>query len=193
MAQSAVNVIAGAPLVTGGILTAVKGTALPTNETTALNAAFKALGYAGEGGLEPSGDAASLKDIVAWGGDIVATLSESKSITRFKAVLIETMNADVNKYIHGAGNVTVTAAVPGTSGTKLAILDKGEDLLTQPFVFDMKYQGKKARIVAPLARGNVLSELAWTDSDLTGYEVEWTCLPDSSGVRVYRYYANDDF
>lgn len=193
MTQTAANVIAGSPLVTGGILTAVKGTALPTSETTALNVAFKALGYAGENGLEPSGDATSLKDIVAWGGDIVASLVENKSITRFKATLIETMNSDVAKYVFGAANVTTTAAVAGTSGTKLAILDKGDDILIQPFVFDMKYQGKKARIVAPLARGNITQELAWTDSDLTGYEVEWTCLPDPSGVRVYRYYANDDF
>lgn len=193
MTQSAVNVIAGSPLVTGGILTAIKGTALPTNETVALNAAFKALGYAGENGLEPSGDASSLKDIFAWGGDLVASVVENKEIRRFKATLIEVFNSDVAKYVHGAGNVTTTAAVPGTSGTKLAILDKGDDILTQPFVFDMKFQGKKARIVVPLARGNVTAELAWTDSDLTGYEIEWTCLPDSSGVRAYRYYANDDF
>lgn len=193
MTQSAVNVIAGAPLVTGGILTAPKGTALPTDETTALNAAFKALGYAGENGLEPTGDATTLKDIFAWGGDNVASLVDGRSVSRFKSTLIEIFNSDVAKYIHGAGNVTVTAAVPGTSGTKLAILDKGADILTQPFIFDMKYQGKKARLVVPQARGNVTAELAWTDSDLTGYEVEWTALPDSNGVRVYRYYANDDF
>ena len=40
MAQNASNVAAAVPLVSGGILAAPKGTALPTDETTALNAAF---------------------------------------------------------------------------------------------------------------------------------------------------------
>lgn len=193
MTQTAANVVAGSPLVTGGILVAPKGTALPTTEVIALNAAFKALGYAGESGLEATGDASSLKDITAWGGDTVATLTDTKSHTRFKFTLIEAMNTDVAKFVFGSGNVTVTAAVAGTSGTKIAALDKGDDIAIQAFVFDMKYQGKKARLAVPLGRANVTQELAWTDADITGYEIELTCLPDSSGVRVYRYYANDDF
>jgi hypothetical protein len=193
MTQTAANVLAGSPLVTGGILAAPKGTALPTDETTTLNAAFKALGYASEDGLAPSGDASSLKDIVAWGQDIVASLTDTKSVTRFKFTLIEALNPDVAKFIYGAGNVTVTAAVSGTSGTKLAILDKGADPDIQAFAFEMRYQGKKARIIVPLGRPNITAELAWADSDVTGYEVELTCLPDSSGNRTYRYYANDDF
>ena len=48
MAQLAANVSAASPISTGGVLVAPKGTALPTDETTALNAAFKALGYIGE-------------------------------------------------------------------------------------------------------------------------------------------------
>lgn len=193
MTQTAANVAAGAPLVTGGILVAPKGTALPTNETTALNVAFKVLGYAGAGGLEPSGDATSRKDVFAWGGDNVATLVENKSITRFKFTLIEVFNSEVAKFVFGSGNVTVTAAVPTTSGTKLAILDKGDDIAVQAFAFEMQYKGKKVRILAPQGQASVTAELAWTDADLTGYEIELTCLPDSSGVRTYRYFANDDF
>lgn len=192
MAQTAANVAAASPLVSGGILAAPKGTALPTDETTALNAAFKAFGYASESGLEPSGDGASRKDIKAWGGDVVASVLESKSIRKFKFTLTEVFNADVAKTVFGAANVTVTAAVPGTSGTKLAIQDKGDEPAEQEYVFDMFYGGKKMRIVVPNGQLVVTAESPMVDTDLMGYECEITCLPDASGVRTYRYFANDD-
>lgn len=191
MAQNAANVAAASPLVTGGILAAPKGTALPTDETVALNAAFKAFGYASESGLEPSGDGASRKDIKAWGGDVVASVLESKSIRKFKFTLVEVFNAETAKLAFGPGNVTVTAAT-STTGTKLAILDKGDEPVEQEYVFDMFYGGKKMRIVVPVGQLSILSESPMVDSDLMGYECEITCLPDASGVRTYRYYANDD-
>src|SRR5690242_15247284 len=189
MAQNAANVAAASPLVTGGILAAPKGTALPTDETVALNAAFKAFGYASESGLEPSGDGASRKDIKAWGGDVVASLLESKSIRKFKFTLVEVFNAETAKLAFGPGHVTVTAATL-TTGTKLAILHKGDEPVEQEYVFDMFYGGKKMRIVVPVGQLSILSESPMVDSDLMGYECEITCLPDASGVRTYRYYAN---
>lgn len=191
MTQKAANVAAGSPVATGGILVAPIGTALPTSETVALNAAFKALGYCGEGGLEPSGDGASTNDIKAWGGDIVATVTESKSISKFKFTLLEVFSEEVAKLVFGDANVTYTAAAAGVP-SKLAILDKGEDVPLKEYVFDMLFKGKKMRIVVPNGQLVVTSELPYTDSDLTGFECEVTCLPDSSGVRTYRYLANDD-
>lgn len=191
MTTNAANVAAGSPLVTGGILAAPKGTALPTDTTTALNAAFKAFGYAGEGGLEPTGEGASKKDIIAWGGDVVASVTESKAIRKFKFTLIEVFNAETAKFVFGDGNVTVTPA-GGGSGTRLAIEDRGEEPADAALVFDMKYGGKRMRIVVPNGSVTVLSELAYVDSDVTGYECEVTCLPDEDGVRTYRYYQNDD-
>ena len=51
MANNVANVVAGKPLAAGGVWIAPLGTALPTDETTALNAAFKSAGYIGEDGL----------------------------------------------------------------------------------------------------------------------------------------------
>lgn len=189
--QNAANVAAASPLVSGGILAAPKGTALPTDEATALNAAFKAFGYASESGLEPSGDGASRKDIKAWGGDVVASVLESKSIRKFKFTLTEVFNADVAKTVFGAANVTVTAATT-TAGTKLAIQDKGDEPAEQAYVFDMFYGGKKMRVVVPNGQLVVTAESPMVDTDLMGYECEITCLPDGAGVRTYRYFANDD-
>lgn len=191
MAQNAANVAAASPLVSGGILAAPKGTALPTDESTALNAAFKAFGYASDSGLEPSGDGASRKDIKAWGGDVVASVLESKSIRKFKFTLIEVFNAETAKLVFGTGNVTVTAATAST-GTKLAIQDKGDEPALQEYVFDMFYGGKKMRVVVPNGQIVVTAESPMIDTDLMGYECEMTCLPDANGVRTYRYYANDD-
>ena len=48
------------------------------------------------------------------------------------------------------------------------------------------------RVVVPNGQLVVTAESSMLDTDLMGYECELTCLPDASGVRTYRYYANDD-
>lgn len=191
MAQNAANVAAASPLATGGILSAPTGTALPTDETTALNAAFKAFGYVSDSGLEPSGDAASRKDIAAWGGDNVLSVLESKSIRKFKFTLIEVFNADVLKQVFGAANVVTTAATT-SAGTKIAITDKGEEPAPAEYIFEVIFNAKKMRVVIPNGQLQVTAERPFVDSDAMGYECEVTCLPDANGVRVFRYLANDD-
>jgi hypothetical protein len=152
MAQSVANVAAGSPLATGGILYGPKGTARPSDATTTPNAALKAFGYADDKGLEPSGEGAKKKEITAWGGDVIASLTEAKSIRKFRFTLVEVFSVDVLKFVFGAGNVTSTAATSST----------------------------------------VLAERPNVDTDVMGYEVEITCLPDANGVRMYRYLVNDD-
>ena len=191
MPQLAVNITAASPISTGGVLVAPLGTALPTDEATALNAAFKALGYVGEGGIEASGEGASYNDIKAWGGDIVASVLESKSITKYSFTLLEVFGEEVAKLVFGSGNVTVTAAT-ALAGTKLAILDKGDEVPRQRYVFEMRYGGKKMRYVFPDAQLAVTGEGPLVHNDATNYAVEITAYPDSSGVRSYRYLANDN-
>lgn len=191
MAQNSVNVAAASPVTTGGLLYAPAGTALPTDEATALNAAFKALGYVGEDGIAPSGDAASLTDIIAWGGDTVMSLTESKSIERFQFTLIEYFNPEVNKHLFGSTNVTVTAP-SGGAGTKQAIQSTGYEVPLVPYVFEMAFKGKKIRYVVPVGQLVVTAELPLVHTDAIGYECELTCLPNSAGVRTFRYLANTD-
>jgi hypothetical protein len=191
MVQSTTNVAAASPKTTGGLLYAPIGTPIPTDETTALNAAFKAAGYVGEDGIAPSGDSASLTDIIAWGGDIVASIEESKSIERFEFTLIEYFNPDVNALLFGSANVVTTAATASV-GTKLAIKSTGYSIPLSRFVFDMNYKGKLIRYVVPNGQLLVTAELPLVHTDATGYECELTCLPDATGVRTYRYLANTD-
>ena len=191
MAQLASNISAASPVATGGVLYAPKGTALPTDASAALNVAFKALGYIGEGGIEASGEGASYNDIIAWGGDIVASVLETKSITKYSFTLLEVFNEEVAKLVFGTTNVTVTPATP-SAGTKLAILDKGAEVPRGAFAFEMAYGGKKMRYVFPDAQLAVTGEGPLTHSDITNYAVEITAYPDSSGVRSYRYLENDN-
>lgn len=113
---NAEHVSAAKPKTGGAIYRAPLGTALPTDATTALNAAFKCLGYCGEDGLvnTNSPDSDSVK---AWGGDTVLTYQKSKEDT-FKFTLLEVLNPDVLKAVHGDDNVTGTLATGTTVNAK---------------------------------------------------------------------------
>lgn len=191
MAQTAGNTTAAAPVITGGILVALKGTALPTDATTALNAAFKALGYVGRDGLTPAGSAPSFEQARAWGGDLIDSLITEKGTTEFTFDLLEVMNPDVAKTVFGDSNVTVTPAT-ASAGTKVAILDKQHVIPRMAVAFDMKYGSKAIRIIG----GNVQlvkeEEGAYTDTALSYYRMRAQFFPDSTGVTSYRYLLNDD-
>jgi hypothetical protein len=191
MAQTTANVAAASPVATGGMLVAPLGTALPTNATVALDAAFIPLGYVSEDGVGDSSDAASTEDVFAWGGDNVASLSTTGSVKRYVAKLIELFNEDVANFLYGEANVTFTAAA-GVDGSKLAILDKAEEIDACVVVFDMKYKGKRKRIVIANAQPQVTAEDAHVHTAISGTEVTVTCLKDDAGVRQYIYMQNDD-
>lgn len=191
MTQTAANVAAASPVATGGMLVAPFGTALPTDATGALDAAFIPLGYINSDGIGDGSDAASTEDVFAWGGDQVATLETTGSIKRYVAKLIELFNEDVADFLYGEDNVTFTAAA-GVDGSKLAILDKAEEILPCIVVFDMKYKGKRKRIVCANAQPQVTSEDPHVHTGISATEVTVTCLKDDSGVRQYIYMQNDD-
>ena len=173
------NVVAGRPKPNGAIFRAPLGTALPTDETTALNVAFNGQGYAHEDGLERAISKA-YETIRAWGGDEVKR-SRTELTVQFTFTLIEAANGEVAKTIFGEDAVTVTPAT-SSEGTKIAVAYAGEDPEDSSWVFDLKDGNHVRRIVAPVAQ--VVTEdftQTFSDSDVIGYPVTLSLRADESG------------
>lgn len=191
MAQSSQNAAALSPDVNSGVLWAPIGTPLPTNATDPLDPGFIPLGYVTEDGVSYDGDAAETEDITAWGGDVVLTLATTAAIKRWSYTLMEVFNPDVNRWIFGQDNVTVTAATT-TSGTTLAIKDMNTEPARCSMVFDGQYQDKQARYVLPIVQPLVQSEAELVHSAAMGYELQVTAFKSDDGVLRWIYLVNDD-
>lgn len=178
--NNASNVTSAKPKVGGGIFSAPLGTALPTDATTALNAAFKNLGFVSEDGVTNS-DERSTDDIKSWGGEIVNTVQTEKKDT-FKYTLIEALNIDVLKEVYGEDNVS------GTLKTGITIKSNASELPPHSIVIDtvLKDNALK-RIVLPNAKVTEVGEIKYGHADNVGYETTVACYPDENGNTHYEY------
>lgn len=175
------NVTAAKPKIGGAIYVAPTGTALPTDTTTSLNAAFKALGYVSDDGLV-NGNSAESEKTVAWGGDTVLTLETSREDT-FQFTLLETLNEDVLKTIYGSANVT------GTMATGLTVKANASARVAQSYVVEMVLENAvAARIVIPSAKITELGDITYKDDEAKAFEVTIEATPDASGNTHYEYY-----
>lgn len=179
--NTASNVSAGKPKITGAIYAAPLGTTLPTDTTTALNEAFKPLGYCSEDGLVNSTDLQS-ENIKAWGGDTVLVVQEEKEDT-FQFTLIEFLNPEVKKAVYGDDNVT------GSLSTGMTVKANADEPEESVWVIDMVMHGDVAtRFVIPNGKVSEVGDVTFTDNEAVGYEVTITATPDSSGQTHYEYY-----
>ena len=174
------NVSASTPAIAGAISIAPVGTTLPTDATTALDEAFKTLGYISEDGLtnsnSPSGDT-----VKAWGGDPVLMFNGDKEDT-FGWSMLETLNVDVLKMVYGEANVT------GTLATGITVTANNKDVPAKAFVVDMiMREGALKRIVIPSGLLTELGDITYTDTDAVAYEVTITAQKDANGNTHYEY------
>ncbi len=174
------NVTASKPKVAGAISVAPIGTTLPTDATTALDAAFANLGYCSEEGLTNANTRKS-EDIKAWGGDIVLSIQNEKTDT-FSTVLIESLNIDVLKEFFGADNVS------GTLETGITINVNSQELTEKSWAIDMIMRnGNLKRIVIPSGKITATEDITYVDNEVVGYGITITCYPDGSGNTHYEY------
>lgn len=185
MGNVATNVSTGKPNISGAIFRAPLGTTLPTDATSALDAAFVCLGYASEDGLSNSNEM-DVSAIKAWGGMIVYR-SLTELTDEFKTTLIESKSVDVLKAVYGSDNVSTTAA----GDTKVVI--KSEDPEEAVWVFDLALRGGKAkRIVIPDGAITARDEITYNDSDPIGYGITISAYPDADGKTHEEYIEGED-
>ena len=182
MANTALNVSTGKPKVTGGIYRAPIGTSLPTDATTTLAGTFVSMGYIAEGGVTHSFELDS-GEYRAWGGDLVLAYQNSKT-HRFAFGMIEVLNPDVYKTIHGENNVTGTLS--GTNGIKVTA--DGKDMTEYVYVIELALRdGAVARIIIPDGKITEIGDTTYADSEAISFPITITAQADSSGNSYYEY------
>ena len=175
------NVSAGKPKITGAVFRAASGTTPPTDATTALAGTFKALGYVSADGVTNS-NSVSTQTVRAWGGDVVDVPLSEKTDT-FKLKLIEALNVDVLKTVFNDENITGSTLAGGVS-----VSVNGGDYPEGVWVIDQLLKGKTAkRIVIPRGKISALEDIVYKDSEVIGYGLTISCLPDSAGNTHYEY------
>ncbi|MBF6357672.1 hypothetical protein IU449_24510 [Nocardia higoensis] len=183
---------AGTPniAVTGGVLVAPLGTTLPTSAATAPIAAFKPLGYVSEDGIESRGER-RVETIKDWNADIIAKLQTEHSVA-FGLTLYAVWDADVLNEVFHPDNVDPTAATAST-GTLVEVRETGAVLPRRSWIFDMKNENKKLRIVLPNAQISSVTEKKFVSSELAGFTITVEAFKDDAGVKAYRYFDDGVF
>lgn len=186
MVNTASNAVVGKPKVTGGLWVAPKGTALPTNETTALAVTYQTVGYATEDGVTRT-ESRDSEVIKAWGGNTIVVAQTGVEAT-LQAGLAEYLNPLTQKLIYGDANVTSTPAT-SSAGNKLAIVGKlGSPAPHKVWVIEMFSGDAIGRLVFPDVQVTETDDVVYSDSELAARGVTATLFADSTGSYFYEYW-----
>lgn len=178
--NNAQNVSVAKPKVGGAVFVAPVGTELPTDVTTALNAAFQNVGYISEDGVvnTNSPDTDTIKE---WGGASVGKIDNGNDDT-WKFTMIEALNPTALKLVYGADNVS------GTLAAGITVKANSNEQADVALVIDMILKGGALkRVVLPSASVSEVGEVTYAATSAIGYQTTLLATPDEDGNTHYEY------
>lgn len=157
----------------------VTGTPLPTDATTALNAAFRDLGSITDDGITDTTNQ-DTTDVYAWQGNALVKTLYGNYSKQFKVAAQETNGVALGLAYAGS---TITQQAWGISIAEKPIV---QDI--RPFIIHgISDSGKLQRIVIPQGQVVERGDIVWSSKDITVYEFTVRCYVDTSGNVAYRY------
>lgn len=177
------NVSAGKGVTGGYIYSAPTGTELPTDYKTALDPAFKCLGYISEDGYVETIDEDS-DDMV----DMNGTLMDSTHSNRVESAqfTLAEIKAETLKRQYGSDNVTDANGI-------ITVKHNGDSHPTFCYVLELLLKnGRKWRKVVPNGQSSELDDLTVASSELCQRALTIKYLADDSGNTCYDYYQSTE-
>jgi hypothetical protein len=177
MANNTDQVAVGAA---GIVYVAPKGTAAPTDASTALASAWNELGIISEDGITIA-EESDTTDINGWAPTgVVRTVKTSyKETIAFTPIEV---NSNVLQQMYGEDNVSVS------STGKIIAKHTGADLAEVCLCIDVVHSSKvKGRYFAAAAQLTEKGDLELAGSDAAGRELTYTCNPDTNGVTITEF------
>lgn len=164
---TAANVLVGAA---GKVYHAPLATALPVDTTTALNVAFKDVGYIADDGLTAEPDE-NTSDVRAWGGDLVRRVISEYGET-YQLTMLET-NVDAITAYYGNGTLTAW------EGKQVDI--------RKAWVFHITDGAKVRRIVLPDAAVTDRGQVTYATTEAIAYPITISTFPNATAVHSFNY------
>lgn len=176
-------VTAGKPKTTGAVYVANLGTTLPTDATTlatTVSANYTNLGYVSQDGVTRS-ISKSTTNIKEWGNGVVLVTQDEKTTT-VKLKLIEYLNANVQAFVHGSGNVSGTLV----AGMHIGIND--DEAEEHVIVIDqIMRDGVPQRMVIPRGVITEIGDTTYKGNDAVAYDLTILAMKPDSGNNIEEY------
>lgn len=168
--------------ITGEVYYAPTGTALPTNATTALVAAYKGLGYISEDGVTEKWDD-SVDTVVAWQNATTVRSATTKSTGSLGFTMIESNGLVLQTFHRGS---TMAEAPAGTFTLQVKPITADPKV----WVFHVIDGTKLIRIAVGNGEITERGEVVYKNGVPIGYPVTVMCYPDTSGNLMTKF-SND--
>lgn len=182
--NNAANIALGAPNIGGAVFVAPAQTAIPTDASTLLGAAFKSVGYCTTEGIKEQPTLTTV-EIKEWGGSTVLSPVDEHG-TKYVIELMETSALTLG-IIYGEENVTTeeNATIKVVGNPKYR---KDHVWVIEELISDTRIQ----RTVIPRGKITAIGEIAHKRTEVKKYVITVSALVDAAGNDHYDYYAEID-